>query len=407
MKGDIELDQMHPKDGERLIKFNGTKQRVVNLCNKEFEDDPFDQAKNYSTWHRALEGNEVWKGIVLSLEGLTYLQEKYPWRYLPDDPPEEGLHTWMKELNSADWWMNVLEPEASPSAFRAWFSNRPMGKKKIEDVRARVDEWWARLQEQVALVRRYTFAEERQRNFGEEYLNPRIDTWDTWCNDRLEDGMNVEQAREAMVEEATLLNRYNCQLMDLANPQGLTPRNHTQRYFAMHEEDARQQFDKLLKEGFPLAKSRTPPEFDVGPFITEHQWGDRREERCMKDMNVELYNMWYRQSTTQWWDADTREVKSESEIMQVSHDGENWRPANEREKRGWDSGEYWISYAFEHDNADLRNSYQRERDELLAERSVARKKFEYSADGSEYEAEWKANLDRIEDQLSSLHLRVE
>ena len=44
---DVELDRYHPNDTERLLKFNITKQRVVDLCNQEFEDDPFEKEINY------------------------------------------------------------------------------------------------------------------------------------------------------------------------------------------------------------------------------------------------------------------------------------------------------------------------------------------------------------------------
>jgi len=398
---EVELDRYHPKDAQRLLAFNMTKKRVVGFCNQDFEDDPFDKAKNYSTWHRAMDGHEVWIGIVQALEGLYTLQERYPWRYLPDVPPEENLHTWMKQLGSADWWMKVLQPEASPSAFRAWFSNRPMRKKKIEDVHARVGEWWARLQEQVALARRYTFAEQRRDHMWHGGRIS-IESWDTWCKDRIDDG--IDDVRAAMIEEALLLSQYHLSLIDLANPKALRESSHDQDYLDRDRRNWGSYFDERQELGFPFALSRTPPDFDPGPTISDHQWGDRRDERCFKDMNVELYNLHYRASTMQWWDENTREVMSASEIVQVSRDGETWRDANEREREGWDPGNYWFAYAFEHDGGDMRNSYQRERDELLEKRSKARKDYEYSADGSEFEARAKATLDRLEHELVTLHL---
>lgn len=296
---DVELDRFSSKDAERLLAFNLTKKRIVDYCNQDFTDDPFDQAKNYSTWHRALDGNEVWEGIVHALERLYSMQEKYPWRYLPDPPLEENLHTWMKGLASADWWMKVLQPEASPSAFRAWFSNRPMGKKKIEDVRVRVDEWWARLQEQVALSRRYTFAHQRREHMwrGE---SPSIESWDTWCKDRLEEAMSVNDVREAMVDEAMLLNRHHLSLLDLANPKALRPSGHSQDYLARERKSWGREFDERKELGFPFAVSRTPIEFEEREIV-QGQWGDRRQERCSKDLNVPLYNMHFREEVTQWW----------------------------------------------------------------------------------------------------------
>ncbi|EAP83959.1 hypothetical protein EE36_12873 [Sulfitobacter sp. EE-36] len=403
----VELERF--VDAKALLGFNSSTKRIVDLCNKDFEDDPFDEAKNYSTWHRALDGQEVWNGIVRALESLYDHQRDRPWEYLPEAPPEENLHQWMKSLRSADWWMEALQPEASPSAFRAWFSNRPMGKKKVADVHERVNAWWAKLQEQVALARRYTFATERERQ-SQQGGRSHLHTWDTWCKDRLEEGLSADQVRDMMVDECLLVEMHSLELLDFAIPNALRKSKGVEKHRDYFVQQAHAHFGKLLESGFPRAIPRKPPEFDPGPAISEHQWGDRRQERCSKDMNVPLYNIWYRESETRWWNADTREIESATEIVAVSQDGQNWRDPNEREKQGWDSGDYWFAYAFEvarttGRDVDIRNSYERERDELLDERRGARHRYEYSAPGSEHEAKAKADLDRIEAEISNLHLR--
>lgn len=61
-------------DAARLLTFNVTKKRIFDLCNRTFEDDFLDESKDYSSWHRGLDGKEVWEGIVLELDGLLTSQ---------------------------------------------------------------------------------------------------------------------------------------------------------------------------------------------------------------------------------------------------------------------------------------------------------------------------------------------
>ena len=84
---DVELDRYPTGDVERLLSFNITKQRIVDLCNQEFKDDPFEKEVNYSSWHRAMDGQEVWEGAVRSLHGLYDEQVAHPAEYLPQDDP--------------------------------------------------------------------------------------------------------------------------------------------------------------------------------------------------------------------------------------------------------------------------------------------------------------------------------
>ena len=113
--------------------------------------------------------------------------------------------------------------------------------------------------------------------------------------------------------------------------------------------------------------------------------------------------MWYKTKITRHWDADTRKVVSEHEIVQMSDNGSDWRDADESERKGWDSGTYFWLEAMEIGNGDTRNPYQRERDELLEERRKSKHTWEYSAPGSELEARAKADVERLEHRLATLH----
>ena len=96
-----ELSTFDRSDTERLLRFNVTKQRIVDLANQEFEDDWFDEAKDYSSWNRALNGKQSWVGLVDRLEAVMADQIAHPSKYLPaDDPPDaDQLVPWMAELH--------------------------------------------------------------------------------------------------------------------------------------------------------------------------------------------------------------------------------------------------------------------------------------------------------------------
>ncbi|MDU9006834.1 hypothetical protein [Sedimentitalea todarodis] len=125
----------------QLMAFNIRKQRIVDPCNVEFDEDLFDEARDYSSWNRALNGKEVWEGIVDALHDLWGDQVSHPGKCLPNDvPPDDGLQGCMKQIATAPWWLDVLPVSALQSAFNAWFSGRPMGKAKVAEVKAAVDD---------------------------------------------------------------------------------------------------------------------------------------------------------------------------------------------------------------------------------------------------------------------------
>lgn len=367
--GDVLLDRYHPNDAERLLRFNITKQRIVDLCNKDFEDDPFDEAKNYSTWHRAMDGQEVWEGIVHALNGLYEDQTARPRQYLPQDDPGDDLSEWMAQIAKATWWHKTLQLDMPLNSLNSWFSGRVS--KTRPELREKVDAWWASVKAAVDEAERYSSVLERDRNKDGNMVM----TWDTWVNDLLEDGVSIENARAQYIDEGLLHDLNHLKLIDLTN--SMSPLSTVQKkgeYEAMYRAMREQEFDTLHKAGFPKAVSRTPSEFDAAPFIKESQWGDRRNEECPKDLNTHLYGKRYRERCQRYWDDQERRVDVTTEIVEVSTDGENWREPNETEKKGWDNG---IIFFFEaiHADQDASNSYTQELEQ--AKRAVKRARSAY------------------------------
>lgn len=313
---DVILDRFHSGYAERLLLFNITKQRIIDLCNKNFEDDPFDEAKNYSTWHRAMDGQDVWEGIVHALDGLYEMQTARPRRYLPQDDPGDNLREWMAQIAKATWWHKTLQLDMPLNTLNSWFSGRVT--KTRPELREKVDVWWARVKVAVDEAERYSAVELRDRNQN----GHKSKTWDTWVNDLLEDGVSIEDAREQYINEGLFYDLNSITLIDLSNP--VSPLLYTQRkdeIVAIYRIGREKQFDALSESGFPKAVSRTPPIFDPEPYIEERQWGNRRDEECPKDLNTSLYSKWYRERCQRVWNVDERCVDVEREIVEVSSDG--------------------------------------------------------------------------------------
>lgn len=371
---EIELARFHPKDAERLLQFNITKQRIVDLCNQEFEDDPFDQGKNYSSWHRALDGQEVWEGIVQALDGLYEDQIAHPRKYLPTNDPGDDLREWMAQIAKATWWHKTLKLDLSLNTLNSWFSGRVS--KTRPELREQVDAWWTRVKSAADMAERYSAVGERD---GVEFrqskgwnARPCVESWDTWCKDLLEDGLSVDEVRERFVAEGLSRDQHHLTLIDLADPYSPL----TEGYIHEHQEGwRRQQFDGLAEAGFPLALSRTPPEYDPTPFARAGKWGDRRDENGPRDLNTHLYGKHYRQQCVRRWDASERKVVVDAEIVEVSADGTNWRPASELEKQGWQSGVYFWEKALI-EGQDTSNSYIQELEAAKIKEKRARRAWE-------------------------------
>ena len=378
---DVELDRFHPGDTKRLLQFNITKQRIVDLCNKEFKDDPFDEAKNYSTWNRAMNGDDVWEGIVIALDGLYEKQKEHPRQYLPQDEPGGDLREWMAQIAKATWWHKTLKLDMSLNVLNSWFSGRVT--KTRPELTEKVGVWWERVKAAADEAERHSAVHWRDREMERERKRssydpqrPVLESWDTWCKDLIEDGLSIDQVRERYVEEGLLRDLNHLSLIDLSDPQ--SPLD-SSTYAINNQERQRswrgQEFDALHETGFPLALSRTPPEFDPEPFIEERRWGDRRNEDCPRDINFHLYCKHYRERCQRKWDAESRCVVVDSEIVEVSTDGEIWREANETEKKGWERGIYYWEQALIAD-ADTNNSYTRELEEAKTNDRRARREYE-------------------------------
>lgn len=346
----------------QLMAFNIKKQRIVDLCNVEFDEDLFDEAKDYSSWNRALNGKEVWEGIVNALDDLLGDQIRHPRKYLPDDgPPDEGLQDWMKQIATAPWWRDVLQVSASQSAFNAWFSGRPMGKAKVAEVKAAVDDWWARLMEAVERAEYASLAHDmagRSRGCGKTAGN--FDSY--FFTKVVEEGMSVNDARDLFVDMNMKAFRHHANPIDLANPQDpLTPME------SAHNEMARElferEFDQMHEAGYPNALPSIATDFDAAPWFEVKRWGGPENEECPKNINEELYGLWYRVKFQRFWNAEYRKIALSHEIVEVSEDGEEWRLPSKREVRGWDPGTILFMRGLIEDG-DGRSQYEREVDEL-------------------------------------------
>lgn len=339
---------------DQLMAFNIQKQRIVDLCNVEFDEDLFDEAKDYSSWNRALNGKEVWEGIVDALHNLWSEQVSHPRKYLPAaGPPEEGLQDWMKQIAPAPWWRDVLQVSASQSAFNAWFSGRPMGK-------AAVDDWWARLMAAVEKAEYASLARDMARSKGWGKSAHSIDSY--FFTKVVEEGMAVDDARYLFVDMHEKAFRYHARPIDLADPQDpLIPMDATHN--EMYQRDYVMAFDDMHAASYSNALPSIPPAFDAEPWVEVKRWGGPENEECPKDLNGALYHLWYRVKYQRFWNADLRMVDQTHEIVEVSEDGQEWRAANERQKRGWDAGTELFLRGL-HDGGDGRSQHEREVDEL-------------------------------------------
>ncbi len=375
--GDVLLARFPVTDAKRLLRFNITTQRIVDLCNKDFEDDPFDKAKNYSTLHSAMNGHEVWEGIVLALSGLYDLQTAHPRQYLPQDDPGDDLREWMAQITKATWWHKTLQLDMPLNTLNSWFSGR-VSKTRPELIE-KVNVWWERVKAAVERAELHTQGRDmtgRDNSSSQTpWSNKSANGWHSYLKDRLDDGWSRDALLDHYIERMDLTLSHTPSLIDLADPQDPLERiERKPEHAEMYQADWIKEFDEMWEARFPQAMPRTPPEFDPEPYFEEKQWGDRRNEECPKDLNTLLYGKWYRERCQRFWDAQERRVDVGREIVEVSTDGENWRAANETEKKGWDNG---IIQFFEamHADRDASNSYTQELG--LAEWAVKRARSAY------------------------------
>ena len=288
----------------------------------------------------------------------------------------------MEQIAKATWWHKTLELEMSLNSLNSWFSGRVL--KTRPELVEKVNGWWTRVVAAADDAERYSAVLDRDWQMEQERKRPSYDpqrpvlmSWDTWCKDLLEDGLTVDKLRKRYIAEGLIHDQHHLNLIDLSEPGSPL----TVGYVSESQEGWRgQQFDELLAQGFPSAVSRTPPDFDPTPFIREDRWGDRRNEECPKDINSFLYGKHYREQCVRFWSAEMRCVGVKSEIVDVSIDGENWRPANKTEKKGWDNGIFYWEQALIETGEPPENSYTRELNEAKLKEKRARQEFENSSD---------------------------
>jgi len=367
-----ELETLPKGVYDDLLKFNLTKQRIVELCNEELGDDPLEGEKSYSSFHRALDGHDSYVGIVQALVDLRDCQRSRPYEYLPTEGPGDDLAKWMAQIAKATWWYKLLDLDMTESTLNAWFSGR--GKKERPDVREQVDKWWARLSHAVSQVRRVTEGTARDRHHewrlkqddAPHALYQKVLSWDTWCKDLIEDGLSIDEVRDRFIDEGMTVdnNYFYVETIDLADPQSPLSDQEPPKY---SRGDREYMWEQLVERDFNCAISRNPTDFDAEPYFTEDKWGDRRDENCPQDLNGALYNLHYRTQWTRFWDAKERCVASDTEIVAVSRDGVTWDNPTERQKQGWDRGfNEWLVAMDAGKNTD--NSYTQELEK--AERAV-------------------------------------
>lgn len=364
---DIELDALRLTDAARLLAFNLTKQRIADRANALQFSLPWEEGKNYSTWHRALDGQEVWVEIVQGLEALLDDQKRDPRKYLPG-PPGDDLFQWMQEIAGATWWVQTLGLDVKANTLTAWMTRGGAKQEVLDDLRAKVEGWWARVDAactQADLARlAHTFDEATDPRWN-DVSKPSANTWDSYLYSYVhEDGHSVDEARTHFVEMCLLAGEHFVESINLSDPKlpcrCIASKDEVERSAVRYA----RAFDEFWSTGLPRAIPRKCPEgFDLTPYEEVGQWGDRRNEEGPKDVNVALYRLYYKRRVTPFWDEQKRCRSSEVEIIAVSEDGENWRPPNDQEKKGWDfQGLAIARYRAERGESPL-NCYTREVEE--------------------------------------------
>jgi hypothetical protein len=380
---EIEVSRLPGGYADDLLRFNITGQRIADLCNRERVFFPWDNEVHRSTWHRALKGEPVWYEVVDEILSLHDQQQRNPRAFLPG-PPTKHVLDWMSLVAGFKWWAETLSLDTSPNLLSSWKSRGVPGskKKKLKALRKRVADWWARVDAactQADMVRSYhaMHRRERARESRQDWdvVIKHPDSFDSYFYTYVqEDGHTVDDARERYVEMADLARNHRLHMIDLKNP-GLIAVRSTYQDPSDTPEAFAQEFDRLWARGLDEAMPRDMPEgTDLSDTMHEGQWPDRRAEEGPKDVNAGLYKKWYRERTSWAWSTkERRRVVVSSEVIEVSENGQSWRPAYEYERKGWDCQGLEIArYREEYRERPL-NSYDRELEEArLALRQVER-----------------------------------
>lgn len=202
------------------------------------------------------------------------MQIAHPRRYLPaDDPPDvDQLAAWMKQIAGAPWWHEVLKLELPLGSFKNWYSGSPLGKAKIAEVKARVDEWWARVMQACA---RAEFASLGQSlyNASKTRARPSADTADSYFFTLVvEDGLPVDEARKLYQDMMAAAFESHCSLIDLTDPKD--PLEPIKSRFP--GDTWGPTFDKMVADGYESASRYI---LDIADQNLRDRGGNRQRQR--------------------------------------------------------------------------------------------------------------------------------
>lgn len=402
-----ELERLQRYVADDLLAFFKSKQRIADAANDDvLINDGVEPAIAYSTFHRALDRNEVHPHVVNVLEGVHQEAISDPRKFLP--ARGDDLRTWMKGIEKAQWWFDAFDLaslEIGFGAFKNWMAGtQGIKQAKVDAMVERIDPWWQRVLEVVEQVEQVRDAKARVRRMddADRRAVPAVDTTDTYLRRRIvEDGEDAAQVRAEFVEMqwralATV------DIIDLLNPRDVRRWS----YYDENEDERREGFgrwfDDIVANGYPNAVPTLPPADFVEHerWSEPRQWGDRRQEECVEDLNEELYNLWHRHLSRVTWNRDYAMPGGEVIRSEVSTDGVNWREATEREKRGWDSGSRInAKWRWESGLQSVVNSYDRER--ALIRRSIG--DLEMKIMSAQWQSTDKATVRSWERQVDELY----
>ncbi len=377
-----------------LMNFFTSKKAIAEHANFIIRSKIDEDEIHYSSFTRALEFEPVVPFIIEILEELASKVQTSPREFLPEEPSgtEFEIRTWMREWAPAPWWFEALKLEhhdIAPNSFQVWMSSGNMKRAKIDLVMLRVTDWWERLERVIEKAEYCTWARDRflmGRRQLARYSKPfSPESEDTYFRKRLVDDpepMSVDDARDEFVRirraQFTTWEGINTQFpeqtsfvvtedrIDLNASQfrwdarrrsmlreskwtdlmeadyqdhfiGGAPDDVLVHVFAFNEERARKEFDQMVDDDFPFSKSTLRPDDfeDHEEWGEVKRWGGRRVEQSLDEPNRALWLLYYRDLDAITWDDEYGRPKSTRIRREVSHDGETWRAANEREQRGW------------------------------------------------------------------------
>ncbi|MEL7468539.1 MAG: hypothetical protein AAFN27_08790 [Pseudomonadota bacterium] len=341
-----ELATLDERVADDLRMFNRhSVQRIVDHCNAFLEDKEsaiLDESKSYGSFYKALNGEEIWIGMVEHLEELHARQASEPFEYITE--PGDDLHAWMKEFAKADWWYDLLDLDGdiSDATFKRFFSSGKMSKKNLDLLRERFDERWTRMKAALDIARDYA----------------------DWCifddpHDYQIRGKLEQRLFELVVEDQTLARDDVMQVVEekyvrrwAGHLTVIDPRDpkdpfvwgdyvgESVRNTLFLDDEMDEKVRDMIERDFSNGRPSLPPDGEwERSGVRENQWGSLMQEEGTTVKNDAIWDMHYREEFTSRWDRRVRGwVEASSKIVAVSRDGETWREPDEREAQGWFNG---------------------------------------------------------------------